>query len=178
MGRRKKASLEFLGKRFQGKPSVARALALAAALAVMAAFAPAAWAATLTVHVTHVSPKGGIVSLALYTAKNYDDDDHPTLSRNVRAVSPETVIHLDDVAPGRYAIKMMQDINRNGKFDTSWLGLPEEPYGFSNNARPVLSEPGFKRTSFRVSKGENRITITLSDSDVVNPPSASRTSQR
>jgi uncharacterized protein (DUF2141 family) len=173
MGRRKKVSQEF-----SGEASVARALALAAALAAMAALVPAAWAADLTVHVRNVSPKGGIVSLALYTAKNYDDDDHPTLSRNVRAVAPETVIHLEDVPPGRYAIKMMQDINRNGKFDTSWLGLPEEPYGFSNNASPVLSEPAFKRTSFRVAKGETSITITLSDTDVVNPPPAPRTSQR
>ncbi len=162
-----------------------KALALAALLAVTSAAVPAtllvpaaAWAASLTVDVRNVSAKGGIVSLALFTKTNYDDDDHPTLSRDVEAVSPVTVIHIDDLKPGVYAIKMMQDINRNGKFDTSWLGLPEEPYGFSNNADPVLSEPSFKRTSFRVVEGENHITITLSDTDEVEPVQPRRTAAR
>ena len=155
-----------------------KALALAAALAASAALISAAQAATLTVHVRDVSPKGGIVSLALFTAANYHDDNHPTVARDVRAVAPETVIRIDDLAPGVYAVKMMQDINRNGKFDTTWIGLPEEPYGFSNDARPALSEPPFARTRFRVAKGDNAITIHLSDTDSIAPAPPHRTAER
>lgn len=156
-----------------------KSLALAAALAAMSLFVPAAaWAASLTVNVHNVSPKGGIVSLALFTKVNYDDDDHPTLARDVEAISPVTVVHIEDLKPGVYAIKMMQDINRNGKFDTSWIGLPEEPYGFSNDAEPVLSEPSFRRTSFLILEGENHISITLSDSADVDPVPPKRTAER
>ena len=149
-----------------------KALVLAAALAgaVQSPAASAADTATLTVKVENVSAKGGIVSLALFTAADYDDDDHPTLSRDVEAVAPETTIVIEGVAPGAYAIKMMQDIDRNGKFDTSWLGLPEEPYGFSNNAHPGLSEPSFDETRFRIMPGNNIITIRLSGTDGISVP--------
>lgn len=163
----------------RGAYSVLKRLALAAAFAAMTAFVPAlAQAASLTVDVRNVSPKGGIVSLALFTAANYDDDDHPTLSRDVQAISPVTTIHLTDLKPGVYAIKMMQDINRNGEFDTSLIGLPEEPYGFSNDAEPVFSEPSFKRTSFRVVEGENHIAITLSNTADVEPVHPKQTAKR
>ena len=154
-----------------------KALILAAALA-SPAHIPAADTATLTVKVENVSPKGGTVSLALFTEANYDDDAHPTLARDVPARPPETTIVIEGLEPGVYAVKMMQDINRNGKFDTSWLGLPEEPYGFSNNAQPRLSEPSFKRTRFRVMPGNNMITIRLSDTDGVALPYPDITARR
>jgi uncharacterized protein (DUF2141 family) len=149
---------------------VLAAMIAAAAPSVPAAQTPAAGSATLTVKVSHVSPKGGEISLALYTAANYDDDDHPTLSRDVPADPAGTTIVIDGLKPGVYAIKMMQDINENGKFDTSWLGLPLEPYGFSNNAKPFLSAPSFDRTSFTVAPGDNTIAIRLSGTDGISVP--------
>jgi len=150
---------------------LAAALILAAMVAAAPVpAAPAADTATLTVKVAHVSPKGGEISLALYTAANYDDDDHPTLSRDVPADPAGTTIVIDGLKPGVYAIKMMQDINGNGKFDTSWLGLPLEPYGFSNNAKPFLSAPSFGSTSFTVAPGNNTITIRLSGTDRISVP--------
>lgn len=152
------------------KALILAAAVLAAAPQTLAAQNPDSDSATLTVTVTHVSPKGGVISLALFTAANYDDDDHPTLSRDVPADPAGTTIVLDDLKPGVYAIKMMQDINRNGKFDTSWLGLPLEPYGFSNNAKPFLSAPSFDRTRFTVVPGANAITIRLSGTDGISVP--------
>lgn len=128
----------------------------------------AAHAASLAVTVENISPKGGIVSLALYTEANYHDDDHPTLSRDVPASGRSMTITIDGVPPGIYAIKMTQDINGNGKFDTSWIGLPLEPYGFSNNARPGFSEPPFSRTRFEIRSGANAIAIRLSDTDGID----------
>ena len=152
------------------KALILAAAVLAAAPQTLAAQSPDSDSATLTVTVTHVSPKGGVISLALFTAANYDDDDHPTLSRDVPADPAGTTIVLDGLKPGVYAIKMMQDINRNGKFDTSWLGLPLEPYGFSNNATPFLSAPSFDRTRFTVVPGANAITIRLSGTDGISVP--------
>ncbi|MBU6442453.1 MAG: DUF2141 domain-containing protein [Alphaproteobacteria bacterium] len=151
------------------------ALVLASALSAAAPSGPAAETpavdtATLTVKVAHVSPKGGKISLALYTAANYEDDDHPTLSRDVPADPAGTTIVISGLKPGVYAVKMMQDINENGKFDTSWLGLPLEPYGFSNNAKPFLSAPSFDSTKFTVAPGDNTITIRLSGTDGISVP--------
>ena len=54
-----------------------------------------------------------------------------------------------------------QDRNGNGKMDSSWLGLPLEPYGFSRDATPRLSKPGFDRVKFAVTAGANSQTFSL-----------------
>lgn len=142
----------------------------AASLIWAAALAPSQ-AGEIVVHVDHVSPKGGIISAALFDRTDYHDDNDPLASRNVPATLPTTTLIFSHIKPGFYAIKMFQDINRNGKFDTGFLGLPLEPYGFSNNATPVLSEPGFGATRFQVGHSKTVITIRLSGTDGISVPS-------
>jgi uncharacterized protein (DUF2141 family) len=48
--------------------------------------------------------------------------------------------------------------------DKSWIGLPEEPYGFSRDARPFISKPGFNAVAFNITAGENSQTIRLQNS--------------
>ena len=79
----------------------------------------------------------------------------------VPAVQPETTVTFKDIAPGVYGLKSYQDANRNGKFDQNWLGWPLERYGFSRDARPRLSEPGFARTKFMLPDVETVLVIHL-----------------
>jgi uncharacterized protein (DUF2141 family) len=117
--------------------------------------------ATLTVHVLNVA-EGGTVRLGLYGRANYpDDNSEPTASADVKAVAGETVITLHDVPPGVYAIETYQDINDNDKMDTTWLGLPLEPYGFSRDARPFLSKPPFSQVKFTLAAGEQSQALHL-----------------
>ena len=111
---------------------------------------PAA-AASLTIHVGNVLPAGGILRLGLYDAARYpDDNSKPVASADVPATAPETVITLHNVPPGTYAIQTFQDVNSNDKMDTSWIGLPLEPFGFSQDAKPFLSKPGFDEVKFTI----------------------------
>jgi uncharacterized protein (DUF2141 family) len=75
-----------------------------------------------------------------------------------------TMVTLKDLPPGRYAIESFQDVNGNGRMDTSWLGLPEEPFGFSRDAKPFLSRPGFGEVAFLLAAGENSQTLHLQNS--------------
>ena len=135
--------------------------ALAAAL-VFLVLPVQAMAAALTVHVTDIDKKGGILRLSLYDQSGWSkDEDTPIASANVPAAMPETTVILPDIKPGVYAIKLFQDANDNGKFDQNFIGLPLERYGFSNDARPFLSAPGFSRTKFTVTDGGNLIAIHL-----------------
>lgn len=120
---------------------------------------------TLVIHVRNVSPKGGTLRLGLYDAKSYpDDDSRPVASADVSAQMGVTTITLNNIPAGTYAIQTFQDFNSNGEMDTSWLGLPQEPYGFSRDARPRLSKPGFERVKFEVVAGVNEQTIHLQNS--------------
>lgn len=131
------------------------------AAAVLIASLPAQ-AATLTVHVENLDKKGGLLHVALYTQSLwYFDDAVPVVDMVVPAVPPSTIVVMKDVKPGVYGIKSYQDANKNGKFDQNFLGLPLERFGFSQDAKPIFSEPGFDRTKFTVNDGDNEITIHL-----------------
>jgi uncharacterized protein (DUF2141 family) len=137
--------------------------AILAGLFVLATIpASAAPLATLIVKVEKVSPRGGDLRVALYTRESYPLDNADPVTGSVVPAKPgETVVTLSDIKPGVYAVKLFQDFNRNGRFDMSWLGLPLEKYGFSNDARPTFSEPPFDATKFELRPGTNTITIHL-----------------
>ncbi|HEY2836484.1 MAG TPA: DUF2141 domain-containing protein [Rhizomicrobium sp.] len=148
-----------------------RLAARAAAVLLLAAVAVPAQAqavavhqpatATLTVHVQNVA-EGGTVRLGVYDRAGYpDDNSKPVAAADVKAVTGETVIVLHDVPPGVYAIEAYQDVNDNDKMDTTWLGLPLEPYGFSRDAHPVLSKPSFSKVRFTLVAGDQSQTLHL-----------------
>ena len=131
--------------------------------------------ASLTIRVENVLPAGGILRLGLYDAARYpDDDSKPIASADVPAVAGETVITLHGIAPGIYAIQTFQDVNANDKMDTSWLGLPQEPFGFSDDATPFLSKPSFDDVKFTLAAGENSQVIHLQNSVRNSPANKAR----
>jgi len=103
--------------------------------------------------------------LGLYDQARYPDDDAaPVASADVRAEQGDNVITLTNLPPGTYAIQTFQDINANNKMDTSWLGLPLEPFGFSRDAQPRLSKPRFAAVKFDVAPGVNVQSLHLQNS--------------
>jgi uncharacterized protein (DUF2141 family) len=141
---------------------------------ILSAAAPAA-AADLTIHVENVLPAGGVLRLGLYDAALYpDDDSKPIASADVPAVAGETVITLHGIPPGVYAIQTFQDVNANNKMDTSWVGLPLEPFGFSEDAKPFLSKPSFDEVKFTLTAGENNQVIHLQNSIKDSPANKAR----
>lgn len=137
-------------------------LGIAMLLALPAAPAQAQAArARLTIHVQGVLAKGGLVRLGLYDKAAYEKDGEPVASADVPARAGETVIVLANIAPGDYAIETYQDVNSNDKMDQTWIGLPLEPYGFSRDAKPFLSKPGFADVRITLTAGENSQTINL-----------------
>jgi|ERR1051326_1552381 uncharacterized protein (DUF2141 family) len=138
-----------------------RILGLALILA-LASPAVAQETASLTIRVENVEPAGGVVRLGLYDESQYRlDRGAPAASADVAATPGETTIVLKDLKPGTYAIEAFQDLNANGKMDFTWVGLPEEPFGFSRDARPRFSKPDFARVVFTVAPGANAQTIAL-----------------
>ena len=121
--------------------------------------------ATLVIHVHNLSPKGGVLRLGLYDQARYPDDDAaPVASADVKVQEGDNVITLTNIPPGTYAIQTFQDINSNNKMDTSWLGIPLEPFGFSRDAQPRLSKPRFAAVKFDLAPGLNEQSLHLQNS--------------
>ena len=51
---------------------------------------------------------------------------------------------------GEYAITLFVDFNGNKEMDKNFLGIPKEPYGFSNNVIGKMSAPPFDQAKFLV----------------------------
>ncbi len=70
-------------------------------------------------------------------------------------------IKLTDLKFGTYAIAFYQDMNDNGKIDKNGLGIPKEPYAFSNDIRPKMAAPSFADCKFNYSKKQNVISVKM-----------------
>jgi uncharacterized protein (DUF2141 family) len=153
-------------------PIVGILLFLAAGLRAEPAWA--APAADLIIKIENVVP-GGVVRLGVYDEARYPDDNSVAVaSADIAAVPSETIVTLHGLSPGVYAIQVYQDVNANGKMDTSWVGLPLEPFGFSRDATPFLSKPSFAEVKFTLAAGENTQIIHLRNSVKTSPADKAR----
>jgi uncharacterized protein (DUF2141 family) len=73
----------------------------------------------------------------------------------------KSAVVLTNLDPGQYAIILFHDENGNGKLDKNALGVPTEPYGFSNNVRGFLGPPAFEAAIMEVNVGDKAIHIAL-----------------
>lgn len=119
-------------------------------------------ATTLTVTVDGIREQGGEVRLALYDSEaGWSGKAKPVSGRsNAPDGSPRLRFAFTDLAPGRYAVRVMHDENGNGKLDTNLLGIPREGYGASNNPR-VMRAPRFDEASFEIGEADLGINVVL-----------------
>lgn len=105
----------------------------------------------LTVEVQHVTPNGGPVMVALYDkVADFPDPSKGVAGQSVEASGDSAVATFHGLATGSYAVAVYQDLNRNGRFDKNFLGLPTEPYGFSRDARGSLGPPSFEAAAVEI----------------------------
>jgi len=55
---------------------------------------------------------------------------------------------FNNLASGTYAVSVIYDENKDGKMN-SFLGIPSEAFGFSNNAKGLFGPPPFEKASFQ-----------------------------
>lgn len=129
------------------------------AAVVFSANATPARAADLTVTVYGVGELGNVM-VALY--KKDDKWMGKASAYNMTAALKAGVqVVFKDLAEGDYAISTFVDENSNRRLDTNAIGIPTEPYGFSNDAAGNFGPPSFEQARFSVGKDNKTITITF-----------------
>jgi uncharacterized protein (DUF2141 family) len=73
----------------------------------------------------------------------------------------ELTAEVKDLEFGEYALAIYQDVNDNGKIDKNLIGIPTEPYAFSNNYKPTVKAPAFSDCRFRYDSAQNTVSMTL-----------------
>jgi len=65
------------------------------------------------------------------------------------------------IARGDYSVVVFHDENGNGKLDRNKLGVPKEPYNFSNDAKKILRLPKYESTKITLDSERETIRIAL-----------------
>ena len=73
----------------------------------------------------------------------------------------KSAVVFSNLEPGRYAAIAFHDENGNGKLDKNFLGIPTEPYGFSNNVQGFLGPPTFDAAAMALGDSNEGVQITL-----------------
>lgn len=104
---------------------------------------------------------GGILRVMLYSSAKDYKADQPMRIRTIEVEGTTAGCTFDSLPPGTYAVQAYQDVNNNGMLDKSWIGWPQEPYGFSNNAPVNAGPPSFKLAAIELAEGKHTERILL-----------------
>ena len=120
-----------------------------------------AQSADLQIDISNAEQGNGLVYFALYDSAEAYAGQH---MREV-AVSTETgqlpSAVFTGLPPGAYAITVFQDANANRKLDTNLIGLPSEPFGFSQNAMGAMGPPDFAAAAVNLSADDETQVINI-----------------
>ena len=89
-----------------------------------------------------------------------DPDRFGAVALRANAAMKSAVV-FSNLEPGRYAAIAFHDENGNGRLDRNFLGVPAEPYGFSNDAEGFLGPPRFDDAAMLLGDGDRAIRVAL-----------------
>ena len=88
--------------------------------------------ATLNLKVNNIQHDKGSIYIAVFD--NEDDFMKKRFSEAIVKVGASNSHTIQFKLPlGKYAMSIFHDVNDNEDLNTNWIGIPKEPYGFSNN---------------------------------------------
>lgn len=123
--------------------------------------------ATLEVVIEGVTDSLGFVSCALFdNAQDFSARTHPVRSARLAAQTEACRWVVQELPVGRYSLAIYHDRDENGKLTKSALGIPQEPYAFSNQDRLNLRPPSFEKACFELA---DNLTLQLQLRSLIRP---------
>ncbi len=118
----------------------------------------------LTVVIRNIKYKNTIRVGVFASAKDFLKDTQTFKNYSLSVPENQTSVSLviDDLPEGEYAIALYQDLNEDKRLNRNFLGIPTEPFGVSNNIKPMFSPPSYNDCRFRYSS-QQTLTIFLVD---------------
>ena len=119
---------------------------------------------SLSVKVDNIQSDNGYIYVSLYSNEQGFPIDISKANKTlkIKAKKGNVFVKFKEIQSGNYAISVYHDINSNGKLETSFIGIPKEPIGVSNNAKGFMGPPSFKDCKFSLSAAKT-IKIDLED---------------
>jgi len=116
----------------------------------------------LTIHIEGLRTNNGSVLISVYNrAEHFPKDAARYAVRTARLTiyQKTATVHFADLPAGKYAVAMMHDENNNLEMDYNMLGIPQEGFGFSNNAKGKFGPPSFEKAAVLINASRKNIRI-------------------
>ena len=119
-------------------------------------------AADLNVHIKGLRNTNGQILVGLFNHENtFPSKKAEYKGLIVKPVDVKAGGVFKDVPQGTYAVAIIHDENTDGKLGTNFLGIPNEGYAFSNNAKGTFGPPSFNDASFPMGTEDEYVSINM-----------------
>lgn len=99
----------------------------------------------LDIDIIAISNDTGNIMLQLF------NENEKVITQQIGQIKDSTCsFSINNLKPGKYAVRYYHDENMNGLMDTNKSGKPTEGYGFSNNVTGKFGPPPFKKWLFEI----------------------------
>lgn len=99
----------------------------------------------IEVVVSNINTQQGNIELAVFDNSEVFLQKNKSIKKYSKPIRGNSIkIKVKNLPEGHYAISLYHDINSDKVCNLNALGIPKEPYGFSNNLKPGFKRPKFK----------------------------------
>lgn len=106
---------------------------------------------TLTLNFEVTKHDKGQILFALYDSKQNHMKESLKTS-NAKVENKKAKVSIQNLAEGDYSFSYFHDLDSSGKLNTNWIGIPTEPYGFSNGKKGKFGPPDFEDCKIKINK--------------------------
>ena len=103
----------------------------------------------LDIEISEIRSNKGYIMLQLFDGKE------KVLNQRQSAIKDnKCLFSINNLTPGKYAVRYYHDENMNGEMETNLVGKPTEGYGFSNNVIGKFGPPPFEKWLFEINENK------------------------
>lgn len=101
----------------------------------------------------NISKKGNLI-VGLFKQNGFPKANQSSYGKTIPITSSTMTVKFSSIENGEYAVAVFQDQDLNDKLSSNFFGVPNEPFGFSNNKFGMFGPPNFSDVSFKVSESK------------------------
>lgn len=117
----------------------------------------------ITVFIRELKKPEGTLGVLLYSSKKgFPDKPDLAVARRIKAISSTAhEVSFENIPFGTYAVSVLHDENSNGKMDKTFIGIPKEGFGVSNNPKIKTGPPSFSEALFTLDHKQADVMVTM-----------------
>lgn len=117
--------------------------------------------ASLSLTVSGISRDGGYIMVGVFNSEDGWDSNSAVTGGRIEVTGDQVTIDFPGLEPGSYGLKLYHDVDGNGALDTNMMGIPTEPFAFSNNAMGRFGPASWDDAQFELAAGENGHSVSI-----------------